>query len=104
MFAPTVGPVNGAFHDVALTDQRKARYPVFCAATRGHEEFAIRGSSIAYQEWTKGQHLGLREVRSTADYKDFNDVHRERWSRAIMVWLFSNARENQICDTASRVC
>jgi hypothetical protein len=42
MFAPTVGPVNGAFHDVALTDQRKAQYPVFRDATRCPEEFEIR--------------------------------------------------------------
>jgi hypothetical protein len=31
-----------SFHDVALADQRMARYPVFRDATRGHEEFAIR--------------------------------------------------------------
>jgi hypothetical protein len=31
-----------SFDDVALTDQRMARYPVFRDATRGHEKFAIR--------------------------------------------------------------
>jgi len=40
MFALPAGPVNGAFIDVALTDRRMARYPVFHDAARDHEEFA----------------------------------------------------------------
>src|SRR5712671_7606055 len=42
MFALPAWPVNGAFNDVALTDRRMARYPVFHDAARDHEEFAIR--------------------------------------------------------------
>src|SRR5258705_5842235 len=40
MFALPAWPVNGAFNDVALTDRRMARYPVFHDAARDLEEFA----------------------------------------------------------------
>ena len=65
MFAIPALASQLSFQDVALTDQRMARCPVFRAATRGHEKFAIR----VRDDHHLNRHVNDCECPASADLK-----------------------------------